>query len=100
MVDRPPSEPETVWGACRALLQAGAGVAFLLEEHPVIGTSLIAVAVATAVYETVAWARFRRHRTSVRVVRGAGRPPGADRRPGADRPPGTVRRRPWGSPTP
>jgi hypothetical protein len=57
MVDRPPSEPETVWGACQALLQAGAGVAYLLEDHRTIGVLLLALAVATAIYETVAWVR-------------------------------------------
>lgn len=64
--DRPPSEPKTVPGACRALPPAGAGVAYLLEDHRTIGVLLLAAAVATAIYETVAWARA--------VVEG--RPPG------------------------
>lgn len=73
--DRRPAEPETVWGACRATLQAGAGVAFVLEGRPTLGALLVAVAVATVVYETVRWWRWRarrpaRGRRSVRQLAG------------------------------
>lgn len=73
--DRPPARPETVWGACRALIQAAAGAAFVLEGSPVVGTLLLVVAAATAAYETVRWWTWN-----------AGAPDPVDARPGGTPP--------------
>jgi len=66
MEDRTPTGPETTWGAIRALIQAGTGVAFALEGEQTIAGFLFVVAAATVVYEGVAWWRSRESRTAPR----------------------------------
>jgi len=66
MEDRTPTGPETTWGAIRALIQAGTGVAFALEGEQAIAVFLFAVALATVVYEGVAWWRAREPRAAPR----------------------------------
>ncbi|WP_026910904.1 hypothetical protein [Patulibacter minatonensis] len=59
MDDRARSGPETTWGFVRGALQAVAGVAYLLEDHPTIGGVLLAIAAATTVYTSAEWWRNR-----------------------------------------
>lgn len=89
MGDRTTSRPETTWGAIRAVIQAGTGVAFWLEDMRSIALFLFAVALATAVHETVAWWRAR-SRSSRPGAAAADRPTGSGpvasvRRGGPDR---------------